>query len=160
MDSDAREWIIGCSYFRVVGAIERAGGLDGDGSRWMAIWVYLRVEDMVMMVMVMVMGADGGSPAAFPAQSALDKPIATERTATFFCGHIVRIVYSFQHHVDVRADPEARGGVAVCQEGRQDFPHLEGHSRRFHRRRGCSYPGKAWFDEFAAPRSDWRTCVA
>jgi hypothetical protein len=60
MDSDAREWNIGCSYFRVVGASERAGGLDGDGSRWMAIWVYLRVEDMVMMVMVMmvmVMGA-------------------------------------------------------------------------------------------------------
>lgn len=45
--------------FRVVGAIERAGGLDGDGSRWMAIWVYLRVEDMVMVMvmMVMVMGA-------------------------------------------------------------------------------------------------------
>ena len=110
-------------------------------------------------------GADGGTagqpwPGRVPAQSALDKPIATECTATFFCGHIVRIVYSFQHHVDVRADPEARGGVAVCQEGRQDFPHLEGHSRRFHRRRGCSYPGKAWFDEFAAPRSDWRTCVA
>jgi hypothetical protein len=59
MDSDAREWNIGCSYFRVVGAIERAGGLDGDGSRWMAIWVYLRVEDMVMVVMVM--GADGGT---------------------------------------------------------------------------------------------------
>jgi hypothetical protein len=55
MDSDAREWNIGCSYFRVVGAIERAGGLDGDGSRWMAIWVYLRVEDMVMVMMVMVM---------------------------------------------------------------------------------------------------------
>jgi hypothetical protein len=55
MDSDAREWNIGCSYFRVVGAIERAGGLDGDGSRWMAIWVYLRVEDMVMVMVVMVM---------------------------------------------------------------------------------------------------------
>lgn len=79
MDSDAREWNIGCSYFRVVGAIERAGGLDGDGSRWMAIWVYLRVEDMVMvvmvmvmMVMVMVMGARtverlaSHGPAAFP----------------------------------------------------------------------------------------------
>ena len=76
MDSDAREWNIGCSYFRVVGAIERAGGLDGDGSRWMAIWVYLRVEDkvmvMVMMVMVMVKGARtverlaSHGPAAFP----------------------------------------------------------------------------------------------
>ena len=78
MDSDAREWNIGCSYFRVVGAIERAGGLDGDGSRWMAIWVYLRVEDMVMvmvvmvMMMVLVMGARtverlaSHGPAAFP----------------------------------------------------------------------------------------------
>ena len=173
MGTNEVEWIAThveyrMQLFRVVGAIERAGGLDGDGSRWMAIWVYLRVEDMVMMVMVMmvmvmVMGARTvveRLPGRAPAQSALDKPIATERTATFFCGHIVRIVYSFQHHVDVRADPEARGGVAVCQEGRQDFPHLEGHSRRFHRRRGCSYPGKAWFDEFAAPRSDWRTCVA
>ena len=78
----------------------------------------------------------------------------------FFYGQLSRTSHSFEYHVDVCADPEARGGVAVRQEARHNFSRVEGHSCRFHRRGGRSYPREAWFDEFAAPRSYWRPCVA